>query len=92
MQIDEAPVATFARNWSPHISRTFANEIATEVLAALRSTGYRELYELEVRIDGHDVFLRGRVPSYFMKQKAEYLVARLHGVQQVISDICVGNR
>lgn len=64
-------------------------ELATNVVEVLRTTGYRELFELDVRVDGHNIFLRGYVPSYFMKQKAEHLVASIHRDAQVISQIAV---
>ena len=63
------------------------DELAETIELALRSTGYLELQHVEVTVSGHDVLLRGRVPSYFMKQKAEFLVRCIPGVATLKSEI-----
>ncbi len=68
---------------------SFEDALSEEISLALRGTGYLELFDVEVRIDGRDVRLRGRVPSYFLKQKAEFIVRGLPGVAMLSSDIDV---
>lgn len=67
--------------------RTFEDDLAEEIALALRGTGYLELYDVDVSVDGHDVLLRGCLPSYFMKQKAEYVTRSIPGVVTLKSDI-----
>ncbi len=45
------------------------------------------LFRLDVRVDGSDVELRGRVPSYYLKQLAQASVLRLQGVVGVRNEI-----
>jgi len=73
----------------PSETSTFEDALSEEISLALRSTGYLELFDVEARIDGHNVLLRGRVPSYFLKQKAEFIVRGLPGVAILTSDIDV---
>jgi osmotically-inducible protein OsmY len=73
---------------APH---NFEDELAGEIMSALRQTGYLELFNIDVRVDGHDVLLCGSVSSYFMKQKAEYIVRSLPGVAVLTSDIDVAS-
>lgn len=68
-----------------HLS--FEDELVQEIALALRRSGYLELIDIDVIVDGHDVLLRGRVPSYFLKQKAEFLARSLPNVATLNSDI-----
>lgn len=70
----------------------FEGRIAHDVVMALRSTGYAQLPELEIRVDGHDVFIKGRLPSYYLKQKAHYAVLAVPGVHTIIDDIDIAGR
>lgn len=63
------------------------DELVEEVRSALRRTGYLELYGIDVRVDGRDVLLRGHVPSYFLKQKAESVTRGIPNVCILKSDI-----
>lgn len=69
------------------VATQFENRIADEVLMALRHSGYAQLPELEIRIDGQNVFLRGRLPSYYLKQQAHHAVLKVPGVQRIIDEI-----
>lgn len=69
--------------------RTFEDDLTEEILSALRGTGYLELYDVSVSVDGHDVLLFGCLPSYFLKQKAEYTTRSIPGVASLKSDIQV---
>jgi hypothetical protein len=68
---------------------TFEDALLHEIVDSLRSTGYPELRNLVVDVDGHDVCLHGQVSSYFLRQKAECIilsnpaVATFHSLVQV---------
>ncbi|MES2789823.1 MAG: BON domain-containing protein [Planctomycetota bacterium] len=66
---------------------TFEDRLASDVTAALRSTGYPEFQTLDVAVDGHDISLRGRVPNFFLRQKAEFVVLGIPGVATLQSAI-----
>lgn len=66
---------------------TFEDRLADEVATALRSAGYPEFQTLDFAVDGHDISLRGRVPNFFLRQKAEYVVLGIPGVGTLQSDI-----
>lgn len=73
----------------PVAANEFESRITNEVIKALRNTGYTHLPGLEIRVDGHDVFLKGRLPSYYLKQKAHHAVLAVPGVHTVADDIDV---
>lgn len=54
-----------------------ALEVANSIQAALRASGYRGLEELECRIASGSLALVGTVPSYYLKQVAQSIAARL---------------
>lgn len=66
---------------------TFEDLVTSEVTEALRATGYNQLRYLDVAVDGHEVWLRGRLPSYFLKQKAEFIVLSIPDVGIFHSEI-----
>ncbi|MDB5340653.1 MAG: hypothetical protein JWN70_6272 [Planctomycetaceae bacterium] len=66
---------------------TFEDRLANDVATALRSTGYPEFQTLDVAVDGHDISLRGRVPNFYLRQKAEFVVLGIPGVATLQSDI-----
>ncbi|MDB5340196.1 MAG: hypothetical protein JWN70_5815 [Planctomycetaceae bacterium] len=61
--------------------------VAQEVTLALRNIGYRELHKLKVTVDSGNVGLYGRVPNYFLKQKAECAARDVPNVATLRSDI-----
>ena len=67
------------------------DEIADAVCLALQNTGYLQIQNLQVRVDEHDVYLRGLLPSYFLKQIAQQVVMGVPGVKALIDDIDVVN-
>lgn len=69
------------------VAGTFEDLVANEVTDALHATGYNQLRYLEVVVDGHEVWLRGRVPSYFLKQKAEFITLSIPDVGIFHSEI-----
>ena len=56
---------------------------------ALRACGYLDLRELDVTVHGKDVVLRGRLPSYFLKQMAQTTVLRVQGISRLDNEIDV---
>lgn len=68
-----------------------ADSLATAITGALRKTGYRQLLDLQVRVDGHDVILRGRLPSFYLKQLAQHTVSVVPGVKVILDAIDVVN-
>lgn len=69
------------------VATQFESRIADEVMFALRQTGYAQIPDLEIRVDGHNVFLKGRLPSYYLKQKAHHAVLAVPGVHTIIDEI-----
>lgn len=65
----------------------FESDLADKVANALRSTGYVQLHNLNVRVDDRDIHLHGRLPSYYLKQVAHYAVLRVPGVNTLVDDI-----
>lgn len=65
----------------------FLDDLVQEIDLALKRTGYPELFDIDVIVDGRDVLLRGRVPCYFMKQKAEFVTRSIPTVATLKSDI-----
>ena len=61
----------------------FDSPIADVVFVALRNTGYVQLRDLHVHVDGQDVILRGRLPSYYLKQIAHSVVLAVPGVRTI---------
>jgi osmotically-inducible protein OsmY len=64
--------------------------LAERVARALRATGYGPLRDVEVAAHVRIVTLRGRVPSYYLKQVAQTTALPVPGVQQVRNDLEVG--
>ncbi len=66
-----------------------AHPLAEEAERILFESGYADLRRL--RCDCHDgvISIRGRLPSFFLKQMAQTLVARLTGVRRVNNQIKV---
>ena len=66
-----------------------AHPIAAEAERILYESGYGDLRRL--RCDCHDgvISIRGRLPSFFLKQMAQTLVLKLSGVRRVNNQIKV---
>jgi osmotically-inducible protein OsmY len=65
------------------------NGLAERVERALRATGYSPLRAIKVSIHSQFVILRGRVPSYYMKQLAQATVLDVPGVRELRNDVQV---
>ncbi len=64
--------------------------LAERVGRALRATGYGPLRDVEVTARARLVVLRGRVPSYYMKQVAQTIALAVAGAQDVRNHLDVG--
>ena len=60
-----------------------------EVERVLRSTGYSCLRDIEISVHHEVVFLRGRVPSFHMKQVAQTAARSVSGVGEVCNELNV---
>jgi len=61
--------------------------LAERVERALRATGYAPLRAVEVSACGRLIILRGRVPSYYMKQLARAAALEVPGVRDLRNDV-----
>jgi osmotically-inducible protein OsmY len=66
-----------------------ANPLATEAERILTTSGYGDLRNLRCECQDGVISIRGRLPSFFLKQMAQTLVARLSGVRRVNNQIKV---
>ena len=66
--------------------------LSVEVESALRATGYLTLRGVDVISHYGIVFLRGRVPSYHMKQLAQAAAAGVPGIREIRNELDVVSR
>lgn len=78
----EAEVCAPAR---PRLTGT--PEVTKQIEQALQATGYRTFRNLHVRVAGGRAILRGRVPSYYLKQKAQAVTLTVCGVDEVQNEL-----
>jgi len=64
--------------------------LSEQIIQVLRATGYLALRDLDAFAAEGIVILRGRVPSYYLKQVAQSAVRELPGVVEVRNqlDVC----
>ncbi len=74
---------------SPLMLSVIDIDLAERVGRALRATGYPPLWCIEPAVRELRVTLRGQVPSYYMKQKAQTVVLGIPGVREVCNDVDV---
>lgn len=80
MSRNQQHAAVLAR---PNPFAVLFQEIADLAQAALRRTSYFELRDVSCEFSGGVLTLRGRVPSYHLKQIAQASVADVPGVVEV---------
>jgi osmotically-inducible protein OsmY len=68
-------------------SRQRSKCAAARVEHCLEHAPYDELHAITCRFDDGVATLRGRVPSYFLKQIAQSIVTRQPGVERVVNRI-----
>jgi osmotically-inducible protein OsmY len=81
-------------NASPSVPSLLARSVVDLCLAerverALHSTCYRSLRGIEVSVCGQLVILRGRVPSYYMKQLVQAVAMEVAGVRELRNEVQV---
>jgi osmotically-inducible protein OsmY len=64
-------------------------EIGVEARHRLHRAGYLALRDIACDADGDALRLRGRLPTYYLKQLAQELAAEVEGVGRVINQIQV---
>jgi hypothetical protein len=80
MLTDQQPTATLDR---PNPFAFLFEEIAAIAQRMLRQSAYFELHDVSCDFVGGILTLRGRVPSYHLKQVAQASVAAVPGVIEV---------
>jgi osmotically-inducible protein OsmY len=63
--------------------------LRSAVLAALRGSGYRSLWNVDCQVQDGLVILSGAVPSFYLKQVAQSLILRLDRVKEVRNTVRV---
>jgi len=74
---------------SPLMRSVIDLDLAERVGRALHASGYPPLWTIEPSVHNLRVTLRGRVPSYYMKQKAQTVVLGIPGVREVCNEVDV---
>ncbi len=64
--------------------------LVRDVESRLSRSGYLALRDLDCEVVGGMVLLRGRVPSYYLKQLAQTVVGEVQGIGGVFNMIEVG--
>jgi hypothetical protein len=62
-------------------------EVATAVKVCLRKSPYSDIRNLSCDYDHGVLVLRGRLASYYEKQLAQVVVAKLPGIAQLVNEI-----
>jgi hypothetical protein len=62
-------------------------EVANAVRVCLRKSPYSEIRNLSYDFDHGVLVLRGRLSSYYEKQLAQVVIARLPGISQLVNEI-----
>ncbi len=70
-------------------SSTPDQRLIQTIQLALDKSGYIQLRGLEIRVNGDQVHLRGRLPSYYLKQLATHIISGLPGIHSVVDEIDV---
>lgn len=71
------------------IAETARTPLTTRVADQLVSSGRTRLRDVEVHEEAGAVVLRGRVPSFYLKQVAQTLARSVHGVTTIRNEMIV---
>ena len=74
-------------SWPCSTADVSGTQLADELQHALAASGYSPLRHVGVDHNNGRVVLRGRVPTYFLKQLAQSIAASFPGVQVVDNNI-----
>ena len=88
-QLSLASIAGPDEAWAQSRSKL---SVANQIIEALRATGYLSFRNLQVYVGGGLAVLRGRVPSYYLKQKAQTVTFSIPGVEDVLNELEVTSR
>ena len=87
------PATSVPRQFEPSIfqspRRHNPQAVQAAVQQALHLTGYGELRRVQVGCDGDAVTITGRVPTYYLKQLAQYVALEIPGIQNFRNDLQV---
>jgi osmotically-inducible protein OsmY len=70
-------------------SESVAQSIVARIVDRLRGSGYLVLEDVACDVRGNSVVLTGRLPSHYLKQVAQTIVAGVEGVRRVVNRIAV---
>ena len=62
-------------------------DLAARAESGLRTSGYRSLRVISCESHEGRLVLRGRVPSYYLKQVAQEQVRRIEGVESIVNAV-----
>lgn len=85
----EGPANCHLVDAAPRASSRADARVAEKIEQALRATGYLSLRELEIFVAEGLVVLRGRVPSYYLRQVTNAAVRAVLGVREVRDELDV---
>lgn len=85
----EAPANCQLFDVAPRLTSPADARVAEKIEQALRATGYLCLRDLEIFVAAGLVVLRGRVPSYYLKQVTQAAVRAVLGVREVRDELDV---
>jgi osmotically-inducible protein OsmY len=77
----------FQRTRSGYMPAATRSSLAERIERALRANGYPALRTIEVSVEGGRVVLKGRVPSYYMKQMAQSATLSIAGVKELCNEV-----
>ena len=66
-------------------------QLKQRVIEALRASGYRAMRNIDVTVAKGMVILRGRVPSYYLKQIAQTAARSVRGVYELCNELDVAS-
>jgi osmotically-inducible protein OsmY len=66
---------------------TGAEQIAAMAKDRIRQDSHLSIQRIWCECDGRRLYLRGQVPSFYLKQLAQAAVSGLDGVSQVVNEI-----
>ena len=77
----------FQRKRSGYMQAPRCLSLSERVERALRANGYPALRTIEVSVEDGRVVLKGRVPSYYMKQMAQAVTLAAAGMQELCNEV-----
>ncbi len=66
---------------------THANQIAAQAKDLIRHQPHLSVQRIWCEYNGRRLYLRGQVPTFYLKQLAQTAVSGLDGVSQVVNEI-----